>query len=290
MSARNLNTGHPFQPIWALCPGWSPNLSASGASNAEGEVTSVGKKQTFVAANLGTPTGTQLVVEPRTYGRGIGSVRSLILTPSQEDRFGRLEYTADDLGVVFPNLNNLCIVGICHLTGDGRPGGVGDPRIFMKGLDATAAGHDFMIGISNAGNSARTRIRMNGSTVTVQGAGGQIQDDALNLFAGGISGTTVTLRHIKENGVEQETTGSGSGSYDPRTTTDIAIGANAIVADNALEGEIIVIAAFAHNLEFPALRSFFYNPWQIFQLETQLIPTELAPPPTSTFGVVRRWV
>jgi hypothetical protein len=267
--------------LQAIIPGWHDNnfTRAESAANPGdvGYLQAVGQKMEFVDTNAGTGVcSTRTVTEQ--YGH-LGTCRALRLDQTASNDFVGLLRSDNDEGIDFPDKSNLTIVGIVKPSGDGRPGGGGDPRIYSKDIGAGEIDHDLMIGIATGGNDARTRIRIGTNTSTVLRSS-VIQDNALNLIAGTVSPANasqvnVRVHHIGENGVysfANHFTGAITGEYNPRTTTTVAIGANAGADDNAFEGDIIGIWAFDRALEKDEFLEFFANPWQVFAPQRYFVP------------------
>ncbi len=265
--------------IWALIPGWD---DVSGTDTlASGQAISVGQRMEFQADLVGSLNGQTLDIETRNHGWGVGSVRSAIFRVGDAVNNLRLLRTDNDIGIKFPNLDNLALITIAKPIGDGRGGDSQDPRIFSCDAGSAANDHDLMVGISDIGTEVRTRIRIGSSTQTVASTGDQLDDDTLAIWAGIVKPASATqveviIRYLSVAGTDSRTSsGSVTGSYNPRTTTDIALGGNAGVNDNAYHGEILGCFAFDTGAVFDnreILKAFLDNPWQVFQPITQIIP------------------
>jgi len=263
--------------IWAVVPGWG-DPSATGTDDAAGHVYSVGQNQKFTASTMqDIDGGKSLKIVPRSYPKGIGICRTMELEAFNDARGYRLLRTDDDIGIVFPNTAQFTILAIVRPKGDGTAGNQSDSRIYSKDLGAGANDHDLMIGlVRSSGTKTRARIRIGTATVTVVG-GQVVENDSLNLIAGIVSDNTVIIRLLREDGTHNRVTGSGTGSYNPRTTTDMAIGANAGADNNAFEGDIICVYAFDIMLDTDDyMEKIMANPWQVFEPQTRFIPTEVA--------------
>jgi hypothetical protein len=135
-----------------------------------------------------------------------------------------------------------------------------------------------MIGTTSA-STARSRVRLGTNTQTIF-TQGTIQNDALNLVAGGVrahtggSGNTGFVSLLREGGVyETVENNSTANTYFPRgIETDISIAANAGANDNPFHGDIIGIWAFDRDLNEEELRVFFANPWQVFAPQRYFVP------------------
>jgi len=266
--------------IWAVVPGWDQyfaNTSVAGNS-----LRSVGQVMQLDLEEFANPTSGSVTKVTRNHGGGVGSTRSVLFDHESHTRGYRFRRPDADLGIIFPDLTRLTILTIVKPTGDGRPLGAGDPRIFTIDTGAAANNHDLMIGEVSSGNEVRTRIRIGSSTQTVVTTGGTIQDDAVQLIAGTVEPASATnsivrAHHLGLDGTYTTAASSSvTGSYNPRTTTDMAIGATAGSSFNAFEGEVIGVYAFNIDLHEQHFREILDNPWQVFAPRTQIIPIDVA--------------
>jgi len=271
-----INRANKFgrQVVWAMVPAWGPGLNNDTSVN-HGTIATQGQVQIF-EADLTNSVQITLDIVADNYPKSIGMARVLRLTPEDSARFGRLIRADADTGIQFPNIGDFCLAVVIRPSGNGAIT-ASDPRIYSKDQGSAANDHDLMVGSVNAG-FARTRIRIGSATVTVVNSGTTLQSDALNLISGGVTGNTVTIRHIREDGQEVTNSGSGTGSYNPRTTTSIAVGANAEVDQNPIDADIIQVVAFDHNSDFPELQEYFNNIWQIWALQQRVYFEPVEPP------------
>lgn len=285
--------------IWACIPGWYHNdwTTNDHFTNGVGQgmLESVGQRMVFLDDNLSSAEDTSSHARDRTdtYGH-LGTCKAIRLTQNNPSG-GRLRFIRSiaDGGIIFPDKKNFTILTIIRPIGDGRGGGTPDPRVFSKDTGSGEQDHDLMIGIVDAGNYARCRVRSTeggGTTISIFTSTTTIQDDALNLIAGGLYQLTNTSNtwgwcaHLREDGAYDDNSETTNGTYEyaPRTTTGIAIGANYGAADNEYHGDIIGIWAFDISLKGQSdsdtkqrLMEFFKNPWQVFAPKTILVPVPL---------------
>lgn len=269
--------------VWALIPGWT---------HLDYIATDIDPRQAIGMSTLGQVHGgweaesdgtgnERLVTVRRDYGPGIGKATAMLFEQNDATAFTRFIRHTNDLGIIFPNPKELTIVSICKPTGDGRPinGSSGDPRLYTKDEGTAEVDHDLMIGFADFGTEARTRIRVGGSTATAITTGNVIQNDALNLVAGTVeilSGNDVYIKahHLGENGTYSKSVAqTKTGSYDPRTTTNMALGGSAATSlENAFNGEILGVWAFDGAFDEADCRALMANPWQVFKPQRFLIP------------------
>lgn len=266
--------------LQAIIPGWDSFYGDMIVQ--EGKFTSVGQKMEFPLDLIGSsPVWLEKIIN--NHGGGIGSVQSALFVPLNSTSAIRALRTTNDLGIIFPDKKNLTILCIFKPTGDGRPSDGGDPRLYSKDEGSSANDHDLMVGMVGSGDEARTRIRIGSNTVTVATSSTPaIRDDTLALIAGVVQRTSATQVRVKVHYLTVDgyytsiTSIAITGEYNPRTSTDIAIGANAGVDDNTYAGEIIGVWAFDGALQEGDLRTFMANPWQVFKPQRFVIPMTAA--------------
>lgn len=274
--------------ICAIIPGWTELYG--DATTTIGSVRSVGQEFLLNVDERGTASPTlDTVVD--TYAH-LGPCRAARFGPATATGYCSLfRSNTSDSGVRFPHPENLTVIALCRPEGDGRVSGVGDPRIFSQDEGTEEIDHDLMLGIVNSGNNARCRIRLGSSTHTVIPTGG-IQDDALNLIAGGVYSDTGTSGQrrgwcalLREDGIFSDTEESNTNNtYNPRTTTDMALGGSAGADDNAFNGDIIGVWLFDTSFYgqrdlADVLTDFMANPWQVFA--PQQVPVYFGGPTSS---------
>jgi len=267
--------------LWALIPGWG-QYSGAGSSSHSGEVKSVGQEMTFVTDAHNSLGNLNKVF--KNYGGGVGSARAAEFVPNNQTNYISLSRLDNDLGILFPDLKDLTILAITRPDGNGRPG-TADPRYFTQDEGFATNDHDLMIGqVEATGQKARFRVRVASATRSIVVGSNVIQNDALNLVAGVVKWSSSTqvrasVHHLREDGdYEENTDSAASGTYNPRTTTDMALGGTANTEnDNAFRGDIIGVFAFdiAFNNE-TLLRDFFDNPWQVFKARREPLLIESA--------------
>jgi len=265
----NFDKGNAFgaRCLAAFIPGWD-----TFGEDAGGGVRSVGQNFYLEPDKIGTAPRGDITNVAKSFGGGVGVAKALQCNPANAVRFIRLLNDNPNKGFRFPNLDSFTVVSIVRLEGDGRAvSGGGDPRIFSQDEGTGAADHDLMIGIASTGTAARSRIRVNGTTQTV--LAGNPQDDAINLMACGVRPHSPTqskswCRLLTEDGAHSSAEGSATtGSYDPRTSTDMAIGgtAGSGSADNAFNGDVIGIWFLDGDFSEDDAYQFMRNPWQVFE-------------------------
>jgi len=281
----DLNESHGFKPIFSVVPG---QYQVRGSTNVgDGFVLSKGADQRqFDLAILNASSAS---ITPRPVNYKGGAARSVQNNPFDHASGYALRNTDNDL---FINRPSFTLVGIFRPNGAGDAGGSGDPRIFSKDLGSGADDHDVMIGGLRAFDApeCRARIRIGSSTLTVVTSGNEWQTDAWNLIAVTVTpsgaNTNVRVIGIREDGTLYSNTGSQAGTYNPRTTTDIALFSNGVSNQNMFDGEILCVTMFDGVLSDGNLRKFFANPWQIFEPRNIWIPVQgaAASPPVEPPG------
>lgn len=276
--------------VWAMIPGWSDFDFSSADSTTSapklGVLESVGQRMEFADSEATSDASATVSIVSGDYGH-LGKLRALQMSPVSNTSFVNFRRGDADEGIIFPDPQNLTILAIVRTAGLNQPGG-GDPRIFSKDVGTGEADHDLMIGLAAAGVNARCRVRIGSATRTIIPNAVEVQNNALNLIAGGVfrdagapSNSTGWCAILREDGGYDDTsTGAVVGAYNPRTTAAMAIGAtaNTVSNQNAFEGDIIGVWAFdtafygVGETKKTLLKEFFLNPWQVFAPQKIFVP------------------
>jgi hypothetical protein len=174
------------------------------------------------------------------------------------------------------------MIAIVKPEGDGEITAA-DPRYYSKDQGSSTADHDIMLGQAN--NFGRARVRFTGGTITIINNTQTMQANSLNLIALTTEDNDAEVHHIREDGGYESTTGSGTGTYTPRTTTTQALLASAEFNGNPYDGELIGVWAFRELFTESMLREFFYSdPWQVLEEPEIMYSIAAAAPQPSPSG------